>query len=261
MLTDAPSSLAGQLTVVTGAAGAVGSATVKAIVEVGGEVLALDSDGGGLRHSFDSEAVSTATVDVSNELEWARIASLIADRWGRLDGLVTCAAILHPQDGDVEAITRQAWDRTYAVNVTGAILASRVAIPLMRERGRGAIVHVSSVVARRGSATPQVAYTSSKGAISSLTRELAVAYASAGIRVNSVAPGLLETPLTADLVSKPQELARRLAHIPMARRGHPREVGAAVAWLLSDAAAYVTGAELVVDGGLSAAFVTGHELW
>ncbi len=130
----------------------------------------------------------------------------------------------------------------------------------MTEQSGGSIVHVSSVVATRASSTAQLAYTASKGAVSSISRELAVAYASAGIRVNSIAAGLLETALTAPLVAEPSELARRLAHIPLGRLGRADEVANACVWLLSDESSYMTGAELTVDGGLSAAFLTGREL-
>lgn len=253
------SSLEDRVVLVTGAAGAVGSATVDAIIEAGGRVLAVDADPDALQRAFVSDAVDTAVLDVTSEQDWERTASYVANEWGRLDGLVTCAAIMHGDDGDLEAMSQKAWELTHAVNTTGAMLASRAALALMRPLRRGVIIHVSSIAASRGSATAQVAYTTSKGAVAALTRELAVAYAPVGIRVNAIAPGLLDSPLTHDLVAVPSELARRLAHIPMGRLGLPHEVAAATTWLLSDAAAYVTGTELVVDGGLSAAFTTGRE--
>ena len=153
-----------------------------------------------MRTAVDTEAGAIMALDVSAEQDWRRFAAYATERWGQLDGLVTCAAIIHSGDGDLEHVDRDAWERTHAVNVTGAMLASRTAVALMRPHGTGSIVHLSSIVATRGSVTSQLAYTTSKGAVTALTRELAVAYAPLGIRVNAVMPGLLATPLTAALV-------------------------------------------------------------
>lgn len=258
---DAPLiELSDRVVLITGAAGAVGSATVRAIAAAGGRVVATDVDRDKLMDTVPrSDTVGIETLDVTSEEDWARAVSAIRDRYGSLDGLVTCAAVIGPGDGDLEQMTSDVWRRSFDVNATGVMLASRAAVALMKERRRGAIVHIGSIVANRGSATAQLAYTSSKGAVAALTRELAVTYAPLGIRVNAVTPGLLEGPLTRGLVATPSELDRRLVHIPLGRLGRPEEVAAATVWLLSDAAAYVTGSEVVVDGGLSSAFVTGRE--
>jgi NAD(P)-dependent dehydrogenase (short-subunit alcohol dehydrogenase family) len=248
-----------RIVVVTGAAGAVGSATARAVAEAGGCVLATDVRECDVRDALDTRVIETMGLDVTSEDAWDGLAKRVRATWGRLDGLVTCAAVLDPQDADIESVPRDVWEQTQAVNSTGVMLASRTAVALMRQRQTGSIVHLGSIVANRGSATSQVAYAASKGAASALTRELAVACAPLGIRVNAVVPGLLAASLTAGLVASSTELARRLAHIPMGRLGDPQEVAAAAAWLLSDEASYVTGTELVVDGGLQASFVTGHE--
>jgi NAD(P)-dependent dehydrogenase (short-subunit alcohol dehydrogenase family) len=249
-----------QIILVTGAAGAVGSATVRAIVESGGRAIAVDTNARSLQKLFvDESSVEPATLDVASEEGWATLGTAISDSWGGLDGLVTCAAVLHPDDGSLGSLTREVWDQTQAINATGAMLASQAAVVLMRNRGGGSIVHVSSITATRGSLTAQMAYTASKGALNALSREMAVAYAPDAIRVNTISPGLLDTALTSELVAAPRELARRLAHIPLGRLGLPSDVAEAAIWLLSDASTYVTGADLVIDGGLSAAFVTGRE--
>ncbi len=250
--------LANRLVLVTGAAGAVGAATVRAVVSAGGQVIATDIDEERLCSVVATEA-RRIRLDVRDEAGWADIANTITSGPTNLYGLVTCAAVMDIHDGDLSRMSAAAWQDTLAVNAQGAIAASRVAIELMANSGGGSIVHVSSIVGTRGSSTAQLAYTASKGAVSAITRELAVTYASAGIRVNSVAAGLLDTPLTASLVARPPELLRRVTHIPLGRLGRPDEVASACVWLLSDASSYVTAAELNVDGGLSSAFVTGRE--
>lgn len=247
-----------RLVLVTGAAGAVGAATVRAVLAAGGQVIATDIDEDRLRAAVGTDA-QRIRLDVTDEAEWADVASAIRGRSEKLHGLVTCAAVMDGHDGDLAGMSTAAWRRTLAVNTEGALAASRVAVELMAERGGGSIVHVSSIVASRASSTAQLAYTASKGAVSAITREMAVTYAPSGIRVNSIAAGLLETPLTASLVGEPRELARRLSHIPLGRLGKPDEVASACIWLLSDESSYVTAAELNVDGGLSSAFVTGRE--
>lgn len=247
-----------RLVLVTGAAGAVGSTTVRAVLDAGGRVIATDIDEAGLS-AIRSNRVQRVQLDVTNDEDWTALMSAVRRAPTALYGLVTCAAVLEHHDGDLDSMDPAAWQRTLAVNAEGVIAASRVAVELMTEQDKGSIVHVSSIVGSRASSVAQLAYTASKGAVSAISRELAVAYASRGIRVNSVAAGLLETPLTAPLIAEPAELARRMAHIPLGRLGRPEEVARACVWLLSDESSYVTASELVVDGGLSSAFVTGRE--
>lgn len=222
-------------------------------------MIAVDLDGPALREMHRTDSVEVTKLDVTDDDAWQRLTRHISSTWERLDGLVTCAAVMHHQDGPLESISRETWDNTQAINATGVMLASRTAVSLMKPAGRGAIVHIGSITASRGSAIAQMAYTASKGAVRALSREMAVAYAPHGIRVNTIASGLLGTRLTSDLVAQPRELGRRLTHIPMGRLGLPEEIAAAAIWLLSDASSYITGTSLAVDGGLSAAFVTGHE--
>lgn len=246
--------LGDRVVLVTGAAGGIGAAVARAAIAAGARVLGVDRDLGTLPEILPEDDLFV--IDVGEWDAWERIRQEIGSRFGRLDGLVSAAAIMHPRDGDVHDIDQEVWRETLQSNLTGALLASRVAVRLMEESG-GSIVHLASTVAHLGSAEPQLAYTASKGGIVALARELAVAHASSGIRVNLVSPGLVSTPLTSHLVSDEQALERRLAHIPLRRLGEPEEVAEAVVWLLSEASRYVTGAEIIIDGGMTAAFLTG----
>lgn len=244
-----------RVVLVTGAAGGIGGAVTRAAIAAGARVLGVDRDLGTLPEILPEDDLFA--VDVGEWDAWERVEQEIGSRFGCLDGLVSAAAIMHPQDGDVLHIDQKVWRETLQSNLTGALLASRVAVRLMREGG--SIVHLASTVAHLGSAEPQLAYTASKGGILALARELAVAHASSGIRVNLVSPGLVSTPLTSHLVADDQALERRLAHIPLRRLGEPEEIAEAVVWLLSQASQYVTGAEIIIDGGMTAAFLTGDK--
>ncbi|HET8863722.1 MAG TPA: SDR family oxidoreductase [Solirubrobacterales bacterium] len=243
------------MVLITGAAGGIGRAVAGAAIAAGARVLGVD------RLEMRPEILpehDLFRIDVGDWDAWREIEQEISSRFGRLDGLVSAAAVMHPRDGDVLDLDQEAWQDTLRSNLTGALLASQAAVRLMGESG-GSIVHLASTVAHLGSAEPQLAYTASKGGILALARELAVAHALSGIRVNLVSPGLISTPLTSHLVADEQALERRLAHIPLQRLGKPEEVAEAVVWLLSQASRYVTGAEIVVDGGMTAAFLTGDK--
>jgi NAD(P)-dependent dehydrogenase (short-subunit alcohol dehydrogenase family) len=242
-----------QVVLVTGAGGSIGGAVTRAAIAAGARVLGVDRNLGTLPEILPEHDLFA--VDVGDWDAWERIELEIGGRFGRIDGLVSAAAVMHPRDGNVLDVNREVWQETLQSNLTGALLASKVAVRLMKDGG-GSIVHLASTVAHLGSAEPQLAYTASKGGILALARELAVAQAPSGIRVNLVSPGLVSTPLTSHLVSDRQALERRLDHIPLRRLGEPEEVAEAVVWLLSQASRYVTGAEIIVDGGMTAAFLT-----
>jgi len=177
-------------------------------------------------------------------------------RYGALHILYNNAGIFPPEDAGATDTPESTWDRVMEVNLKGVWLSCRYGIPAMLDSGGGAIVNVSSLVALMGSATPQIAYTASKGGVLSLTRELAVEYARRDIRVNALCPGPIETPLLAELLGDPEWARRRLVHIPMGRPGRADEVARAALFLASDDASFITGTALVIDGGISAAYVT-----
>lgn len=252
--------LTGRTVLVTGAAGAVGGSVCRHIDKAGGRLIAVDSDLGKLDpvvvEKILARGGSVHELDVGDENTWIiHLAGVLSP----IDGLVTCAAVIDiaPNPGEP---SRSAWDHTINATLTGVWLACAAVIPHMRAHGRGgSIVNVGSVVAHLGSATAQPAYTSAKGGVLALSRELAVANAAENIRVNVVSPGLLDTYLIRKLIASDEELRRRLTHIPLGRLGVPTDVATTVVWLLSAEASYITGADIPVDGGLSAAFVTGRE--
>jgi NAD(P)-dependent dehydrogenase (short-subunit alcohol dehydrogenase family) len=173
-----------------------------------------------------------------------------------LDVLFNNAGIMLPSDDDALTTDEATWDTTLDVNAKGVFLGCRYGIPALRRSGGGAIVNTASFVAKVGAATPQVAYTASKGAVLALTRELAVIHAREGIRVNALCPGPLRTELLMKFLDTEAKRRRRLVHIPMGRFGEAAEIARAALFLASDDASFMTGAELVVDGGLTAAYVT-----
>jgi NAD(P)-dependent dehydrogenase (short-subunit alcohol dehydrogenase family) len=246
-----------EVTVITGGASGIGHACASLLAEAGHHVLIVDN----APPQPNDELTARPEIvhlrgDVCQSSTWRRADEATAGL--TLVGLATCAGVMTDDDHGIVDTPRAAWKRTLDVNVMGSVLACQWALTRLVE-GRGAIVTVGSVVALRGSAIPQVAYTASKGAIRSFSRELAVAEAHRGIRVNHVLPGIVATPMTAHLTASDSDWARRVAHIPAAKSAKPREVAEAIVWLLSERASYVNGAELVVDGGLSASFITGRE--
>jgi NAD(P)-dependent dehydrogenase (short-subunit alcohol dehydrogenase family) len=196
----------------------------------------------------------TADVAVAGDCE-AMVATAEAT-FGRLDVLFNNAGIMLPSDDDALTTDEATWDTTLDVNAKGVFLGCRYGIPALRRSGGGAIVNTASFVAKVGAATPQVAYTASKGAVLALTRELAVIHAREGIRVNALCPGPLRTELLMKFLDTEAKRRRRLVHIPMGRFGEAAEIARAALFLASDDASFMTGAELVVDGGLTAAYVT-----
>jgi NAD(P)-dependent dehydrogenase (short-subunit alcohol dehydrogenase family) len=178
------------------------------------------------------------------------------DTFDGLHVLYNNAGILPPDDAGTLDTPEATWERVMAVNLKGVWLGCKYGIPALLASGGGSIVNVSSLVALMGSAVPQVAYTASKGGVLAMTREIAVEYARRGIRANVLCPGPIETPLMAELMADPQWAARRLVHIPMGRPGQAPEIARAALFLACDDSSFMTGTTLVVDGGITAAYVT-----
>jgi NAD(P)-dependent dehydrogenase (short-subunit alcohol dehydrogenase family) len=166
------------------------------------------------------------------------------------------AGIMHSKDDDALTTDEAIWDLTMNINAKGVFFGCKYGIPALRRAGGGSIINTASFVALLGAATPQIAYTASKGAVLSLTRELAVIHAKEDIRVNALCPGPLRTPLLMSFLDTDEKKQRRLVHIPMGRFGEAKEIAYAAVYLASDESSYVTGTEFLVDGGLTAAYVT-----
>jgi NAD(P)-dependent dehydrogenase (short-subunit alcohol dehydrogenase family) len=177
-------------------------------------------------------------------------------KFGHLDVLFNNAGIMHAKDDDAVSTAEDIWDLTLDVNAKGVFLGCKHGIPALRRAGGGSIINTASFVARMGAATPQIAYTASKGAVLAMTRELAVIHAREGIRVNALCPGPLKTELLMSYLDTEEKKHRRLVHVPMGRFGEAREIAHAALYLASAESSYVTGTEFLVDGGLTAAYVT-----
>jgi NAD(P)-dependent dehydrogenase (short-subunit alcohol dehydrogenase family) len=246
--------LRGKVAIVTGAARGIGKATVRALAEAGATVVAtdiLDDEGEALARELSSNegSVRYAHLDVTSEDEWQALVDRTAGDLERLDVLVNNAGI--GTMADVEQETAEGWERTIAVNQESVWLGMRAVVPKMRAAGGGSIINVSSIFGAVGGFGGSVAYHASKGAVRLMTKNAAIRYATEGIRVNSVHPGFIDTPLVADL--KGTDVERMIIDsTPMGRWGRPEEVGAVIAFLASDAASYMTGSEVYVDGGWTA---------
>jgi NAD(P)-dependent dehydrogenase (short-subunit alcohol dehydrogenase family) len=229
-----------KVALITGAGGGIGRETSLLFAREGAAVIAVDTD-------------ETAVHQVADEI---RTGGGSAEPVSRLDVLFNNAGIMLPADGDAESTEEDVWDRTMDVNAKGVYLGCKYGIPALRMAGGGSIINTASFVARVGAAIPQLAYTASKGAVLALTRELAIVHAREGIRVNALCPGPLRTKLLMDFLDTEEKRQRRLVHVPMGRFGEAREMAQAALYLASDESSYVTGTEFLVDGGLTAAYVT-----
>lgn len=253
--------LEGKVAVITGTAGGIGRATALRFAEEGAAVVGADVSA--TANAATAELVQEAggkmlstTVDVTSSDSVAALFELAEAEFGRVDIVFNNAGVMLPGDGDATTTSDDVIDRTLAINVKGVIHGCRFGIPALRRSGGGSIVNTASFVASVGAATPQIAYTASKGAVLSLTRELAVNHAREGIRVNALSPGPLQTDLLMSLLDTPEKRDRRLVHVPMGRFGFASEMANAALFLASDESSYMTGSNLLVDGGLTAAYVT-----
>src|SRR5580700_5326978 len=249
--------LVGRVAVVTGGASGIGRAMVERFASEGAHVAVVDLDedaGGAVAASVDGMFVK-ADVTSSDEVE--ALYAEVAGRYGGIDICCNNAGISPPDDDSILDTGLDAWDRVQEVNLTSVYLCCKEAIGYMRAQGKGAIVNTASFVAVLGSATSQISYTASKGGVLAMSRELGVQFAREGIRVNALCPGPVNTPLLQELFAKdPERAARRLVHVPMGRFAEPAEIAAAIAFLASDDASFITAAQFLVDGGISGAYVT-----
>jgi len=251
--------LDGKVTLITGAASGLGRVAAELFAREGSAVVVADvADGSDAMNTIISgggEAAFVAT-DVTDDVSVAEAMAFTVETFGGLHVLYNNAGISPADDDGPTNTSDETWSRTLDVNVTGIARCCRHAIPAMLDSGGGSIVNVASFVAHMGAATPQIAYTSSKGAVVAMTREISVIYARQGIRANALCPGPVLTPLLAKFLSDDTKRQRRLVHIPMGRFGEPLEIARAGLFLASDESSFMTGQSLIVDGGITAAYTT-----
>ena len=236
----------------------MGRDAAKLFSDEGASVCVADVDGDAAETSAEGcREAFAVTVDVADGDSVRAMYAQTAGRYGGIDVLYNNAGISPADDGSILETEPDAWDRVQAVNTKGVYLCCRHGIPYLLERGGGSVINVASFVALVGAATSQISYTASKGAVLSLSRELAVQFARQGVRVNALCPGPVETPLLLRIFGDdPAAYERRRIHLPMGRLAKPREIVNAALFLASDESSYVNGATFLVDGGLTAAYVT-----
>ena len=249
--------LAEKVAVVTGAGSGIGLATARRFAVEGAKVVCADIDDEAGAKAATEIGGRYVKVDVTSEPEVRALFQVAVDEYGGLDIAFNNAGISPPDDDSILTTDVDAWRRVQDVNLTSVYLCCKYAIEQMRAHGGGSIINTASFVAVLGSATSQISYTASKGGVLSMSRELGVQFAREGIRVNAVCPGPVNTPMLQELFAKdPERAARRLVHVPMGRFAEADEIAAAVTFLASDDASFITASTFLVDGGISAAYVT-----
>jgi NAD(P)-dependent dehydrogenase (short-subunit alcohol dehydrogenase family) len=252
-----PGRLEGKVAVITGGASGIGRASAVRFAEEGARVAVADlavEEGSAVADAVGGLFVRTEVTDPDSVAELYR---RVAAEWGGIDVCFNNAGISPPDDDSILDTDLETWRRVQEVNLTSVFLCCKLGIPHLLERGGGSVVNTASFVAVMGAATSQISYTASKGGVLALTRELGVQFARQGVRVNALCPGPVNTPLLQELFAKdPERAARRLVHVPMGRFGEPEEIAAAAAFLASDDASFITANTFLVDGGLTAAYVT-----
>ena len=256
--------LQGKVALITGGASGMGRVASLLFAAEGADVVLTDLNDG-LGEATASEITQAGGqalyvhADVSREADAEAMVGAAVDRFGKLSILYNNAGVMLPADGSVHTTDESVWDLTLAVNVKGVAFGCKYGVPAMLASGGGSIINVASFVAWLGAATSQTAYTASKGAVLAMTREIAVEYARKGIRCNALCPGPIETPLLMQLLSDEEKKQRRFVHIPMGRLGQAEELAKAALFLASDDSSYMTGTSLIVDGGITAAYVTPED--
>jgi NAD(P)-dependent dehydrogenase (short-subunit alcohol dehydrogenase family) len=253
--------LEGKVALITGAGSGIGRESSLLFSAEGAAVVVVDRDDTGGRETAEAVKATGGRAlyvhaDVSLAGDCARMVGAAEAEFGSLHVLFNNAGIMDSRDDDAVSTDEAVWDLTMNVNAKAVFLGCKHGIPALRRAGGGSIINTASFVALLGAATPQIAYTASKGAVLALTRELAVVHARENIRVNALCPGPLRTELLMKFLDTEQKKQRRLVHIPMGRFGAAREIAYAALFLASDEASFVTGTDFLVDGGITSAYVT-----
>jgi NAD(P)-dependent dehydrogenase (short-subunit alcohol dehydrogenase family) len=253
--------LENKVAVITGAGSGIGRESALLFAREGARVVVADvNDEAGRAVVEELRAAGGEAVyvhaDVSKGADAEGMVRAAEESFGRLDVLFNNAGISHARDDDAVATEEEVWDLTMNINLKGVFLGCKYGIPALRRAGGGSIINTASFVALLGAATPQLAYTASKGGVLAMTRELAVIHAREGIRVNALCPGPLRTELLMKYLDTEEKRQRRLVHIPMGRFGEASEIARAALFLASDESSFTTGATFLVDGGITAAYVT-----
>jgi len=250
-----------KVALITGAGGGIGRESALLFAKEGAAIVVVDvNDEAGNKtvemvSSQEGRAVYVHA-DVSKASDCEQMVAVAEKGFGKLDVLFNNAGVMHHSDDNAITTEESVWDLTMNINAKGVFFGCKYGIPALRRAGGGSIINTASFVALMGAATPQVAYTASKGAVLSMTRELAVIHARENIRVNALCPGPLRTELLMSFLNTEEKKQRRLVHIPMGRFGEAKEIAQAALFLASDESSYVTGADFLVDGGITAAYVT-----
>ncbi len=253
--------LQNKVALITGAGSGIGRESALLFAQEGAAVVVADiNEAGGQETVAQIQAAGGKALfvrsDVSRAADCKAMVEAAEQNFGGLHVLFNNAGIMHPEDADAVETDEAIWDLTMNINLKGVFLGCKYGIPALRRSGGGSVINVASFVALLGAATPQLAYTASKGGVLSMSRELAVIHARENIRVNALCPGPLRTELLMKVLNTEEKRQRRLVHIPMGRFGEASEIARAALFLASDESSFVTGATFTVDGGITAAYVT-----